>query len=95
MLLNMFFLNIANIIGYDQLLHFSGSPFKINMRVDDLTVALPSMTKYFLVQDIQWCFLHSLGSLWPANQLTMYITGLHGYIHEHGCQIHGCHGYTN
>ncbi|WAR28214.1 FLNB-like protein [Mya arenaria] len=56
-----------------------GSPFKLNMReFEDKTVALPSNTKYFIVQDIQWCFLQSLGTLLPYNMLTMYITGCYG-----------------
>lgn len=54
-----------------------GSPFKIDLSVDEpdcQDLALMN-TKYFIVQDLQWCFLQTIGYMLPYEQIVMSITG--------------------
>lgn len=59
------------------MLCISGSPFKLDLRVEeaDSKALVPYKTKYLVVEELQWCFIQSLGYLLPLDQLVMYITG--------------------
>ncbi|KAL4220761.1 hypothetical protein ACF0H5_021155 [Mactra antiquata] len=59
-----------------------GSPFKLDLRKpednkNEKALVLQN-TRYLIVEQLQWCFIQSLGYILPLDQLIMYITAPNG-----------------